>query len=173
MSHRITQSEGQSGLPNPADFAEVSNQNGSSGTEPDVVDVGIYQIGLEELNLTNGTDLGVVRNIDDRGYVDMGLSNIQYTEVKVDENSDGVGVELVVDETERSDDPVKVYLREMGKVPLLSKDDEVKLSKKMLLGFRLGIYQYVGLSEESSGEMEGFTISSSVLSTNLSLKMNL
>ena len=135
MSHRITQSEGQSGLTNPADFAEVPNQNGSSGTEPDVVDVGIYQIGLEELNLTNGTDLGVVRNIDDRGYVDMGLSNIQYTEVKVDENSDGVGVELVVDETERSDDPVKVYLREMGKVPLLSKDDEVKLSKKMQSGF--------------------------------------
>lgn len=135
MSHRITQSEGQSGLTNPADFAEVPNQNGSSGAEPDVVDVGIYQIGLEELNLTNGTDLGVVRNIDDRGYVDMGLSNIQYTEVKVDENSDGVGVELVVDETERSDDPVKVYLREMGKVPLLSKDDEVKLSKKMQSGF--------------------------------------
>ena len=135
MSHRITQSEGQSGLTNPADFVEVPNQNGSSGTEPDVVDVGIYQIGLEELNLTNGTDLGVVRNIDDRGYVDMGLSNIQYTEVKVDENSDGVGVELVVDETERSDDPVKVYLREMGKVPLLSKDDEVKLSKKMQSGF--------------------------------------
>ena len=135
MSHRITQSEGQSGLTNPADFAEVPNQNGSSGAEPDVVDVGIYQIGLEELNLTNGTDLGVVRNIDDRGYVDMGLSNIQYTEVKVDENSDGVGVELVADETERSDDPVKVYLREMGKVPLLSKDDEVKLSKKMQNGF--------------------------------------
>ena len=135
MSHRITQSEGQSGLTNPADFAEVPNQNGSSGAEPAVVDVGIYQIGLEELNLTNGTDLGVVRNIDDRGYVDMGLSNIQYTEVKVDENSDGVGVELVVDETERSDDPVKVYLREMGKVPLLSKDDEVKLSKKMQSGF--------------------------------------
>ena len=135
MSHRITQSEGQSGLTNPAEFAEVPNQNGSSGTESDVVDVGIYQIGLEELNLTSGTDLGVVRNIDDRGYVDMGLSNIQYTEVKVDENSDGVGVELVVDETERSDDPVKVYLREMGKVPLLSKDDEVKLSKKMQSGF--------------------------------------
>lgn len=135
MSHRITQSEGQSGLTNPADFAEVPNQNGSSSTEPDVVDVGIYQIGLEELNLTNGTDLGVVRNIDDRGYVDMGLSNIQYTEVKVDENSDSVGVELVADEAERSDDPVKVYLREMGKVPLLSKDDEVKLSKKMQSGF--------------------------------------
>ena len=102
MSHRIIQREGQSRLASPADFTEVPNQNGSSGTESDMVDVGIYQIGLEELNLTSSTDLGVVRNIDDRGYVDMGLSNIQYTEVKVDENSDGVGVELVVDETERS-----------------------------------------------------------------------
>ena len=56
MSHRIIQREGQSRLASPADFTEVPNQNGSSGTESDMVDVGIYQIGLEELNLTSKTD---------------------------------------------------------------------------------------------------------------------
>ncbi len=136
MSHRIIQCEGRPVSTKPADFTEISHQSGSSNTESEDIDLGIYQVVLDELDLTNNTSLGAVRNIDDREYVAMGLNNIQYTtEVKVDDNSDGTRMEFVVDETDRSDDPVKVYLREMGRVPLLSKDDEVKLSKKMQSGF--------------------------------------
>jgi len=37
-------------------------------------------------------------------------------------------------EWSRSDSPVRMYLREMGQVPLLTKDEEVEISKKIELG---------------------------------------
>lgn len=37
-------------------------------------------------------------------------------------------------EWSRSDSPVRMYLREMGQIPLLSKEEEVEISKKMELG---------------------------------------
>lgn len=37
-------------------------------------------------------------------------------------------------EWSRSDSPVRMYLREMGQIPLLSKDEEVEISKKIELG---------------------------------------
>ena len=37
-------------------------------------------------------------------------------------------------EWSRSDSPVRMYLREMGRVPLLEKEDEVKLAKQIELG---------------------------------------
>ncbi|WP_104749411.1 RNA polymerase sigma factor RpoD [Helicobacter cynogastricus] len=37
-------------------------------------------------------------------------------------------------EWSRSDSPVRMYLREMGEIPLLSKDEEVELSKQIKLG---------------------------------------
>jgi RNA polymerase primary sigma factor len=37
-------------------------------------------------------------------------------------------------EWSRSDSPVRMYLREMGNIPLLSKDEEIKLSEKIELG---------------------------------------
>lgn len=37
-------------------------------------------------------------------------------------------------EWSRSDSPVRMYLREMGQIPLLTKDEEIELSKKIELG---------------------------------------
>jgi RNA polymerase primary sigma factor len=37
-------------------------------------------------------------------------------------------------EWSRSDSPVRMYLREMGQIPLLTKDEEVEISKRMELG---------------------------------------
>ena len=37
-------------------------------------------------------------------------------------------------ELSRSDSPVRMYLREMGQIPLLTREDEVELSKNIELG---------------------------------------
>ena len=41
---------------------------------------------------------------------------------------------LVVENTGRSDDPVRMYLREMGNVDLLSRDDEIEIAKRIESG---------------------------------------
>jgi RNA polymerase primary sigma factor len=41
---------------------------------------------------------------------------------------------LVVENTGRSDDPVRMYLREMGNVELLSRDDEIEIAKRIEQG---------------------------------------
>jgi len=57
------------------------------------------------------------------------LSDMQeYTEAELD---------LSPGKTSRVDDPVKLYLREMGRVPLLSKREEVQLSKRIEEGQRI------------------------------------
>ncbi len=53
---------------------------------------------------------------------------------KTGENSaedDGEGKEFAPSRVERADDPVRMYLREMGRVPLLTKDEEVKIAKNI------------------------------------------
>jgi len=90
---------------------------------------------LEELNLTTSTDLEAVRDIGDREYEAMGLRDIRCTESVQNESSDSPHFGLVAEETDGANDPVKAYLKEMGRTPLLSKEDEVKLSKKIQDGF--------------------------------------
>ncbi len=54
---------------------------------------------------------------------------------KVSENSDGEEFDFTKEkellEWSRSDSPVRMYLREMGKIPLLTKEEEIYLSKQI------------------------------------------
>lgn len=57
---------------------------------------------------------------------------------KIKENARGAELDAQNDgdllEWSRSDSPVRMYLREMGQIGLLNKDDEVKISRKIELG---------------------------------------
>ena len=53
-----------------------------------------------------------------------------------DEEIDMGNLDLSVPEGVGVEDPVRMYLKEIGKVPLLSSDEEIELAKRMELGDR-------------------------------------
>ncbi|HCS00542.1 MAG TPA: RNA polymerase subunit sigma-70, partial [Lachnospiraceae bacterium] len=55
-------------------------------------------------------------------------------EIENEEEVDVENVDLSVPDSVSIEDPVRMYLKEIGKVPLLSADEEVELAKRMELG---------------------------------------
>ena len=63
----------------------------------------------------------------------LGENGIEVKEIQIDTKDDSLE-KLLTDTTISSDDPVKVYLKDIGKVPLLSGNAEIVLAKKMAEG---------------------------------------
>ena len=111
-------------------FLEYDEQPNPS--PPDDLD-DLLQIDLEEINLSeNPADL-------DEGDLTMNLKVINQTadfdapDYSDDEDYDDTDDELALDpgKLDKVDDPVKVYLREMGSIALLTKQQEVSLSRQI------------------------------------------
>ena len=116
-------------------FLEYDEQPNPS--PPDDLD-DLLQIDLEEINLSeNPADL-------DEGDLTMNLKVINQTadfdtpDYSDDEAYDDTEDELALDpgKLDKVDDPVKVYLREMGSIALLTKQQEVSLSRQIEDGHR-------------------------------------
>ncbi|MYE87748.1 hypothetical protein F4X33_01980 [Candidatus Poribacteria bacterium] len=116
-------------------FLEYDGQPNPS--PPDDLD-DLLQIDLEEINLSeNPADL-------DEGDLTMNLKVINQTadfdtpDYSDDEDYDDTDDELSLDpgKLDKVDDPVKVYLREMGSIALLTKQQEVSLSRQIEDGHR-------------------------------------
>lgn len=61
-------------------------------------------------------------------------NNIEVKDTKIDIVKDDSLDKLISDASISSDDPVKVYLKDIGKVPLLTGNEEVELAQKMAEG---------------------------------------
>ena len=103
----------------------------------------LLQMDLEEINLPeNPEDL-------DEGGLTMNFKGIDqtagyeiadygsHTEHDDDNACNELSLDLSPSRLDKVDDPVKVYLREMGSIPLLSKQQEVDLSKQIEAGHRM------------------------------------
>ncbi len=53
---------------------------------------------------------------------------------EVEEGSDDVELDLTPGALEKTNDPVRMYLREMGTVPLLTREGEVEIAKRIERG---------------------------------------
>ena len=78
--------------------------------------------------------------IDEGDFAAMEIANIsQYLEsenhIRNQNQNDETFLDLSAGDLDKTDDPIKVYLKEMGKIPLLSKQREIDLSKKIQEGF--------------------------------------
>ncbi len=67
---------------------------------------------------------------------DMGINLIENDEAEeeTNENEDDDGFKLDENEVSRTDDPVRMYLREMGAVELLSREGEIAIAKRIEAG---------------------------------------
>ena len=96
-------------------------------------------------NIKVESDEDEVSNLDDLEF-DASKVNEDMSEAFLDDDSDfnmedeeevpytDFDYDNIVDDTVKVNDPVKMYLKEIGRVRLLSSQDEIELAKKILLG---------------------------------------
>jgi RNA polymerase primary sigma factor len=105
----------------------------------------------EMLSVEDIDDIFIVLNDLEIPVVDE--VELRQTEEKTIEPEEDADEELMEeDERTRIDDPVRLYLREMGRVPLLTRDQEIELSKRIESG-RFKVCRALTLSKIALNEI--------------------
>src|SRR5438094_6037103 len=86
---------------------------------------------LDDLFSAFGTAGIEVIDTDDRSFA--GLDKVA-REKKFEEQPEDIELDLTPGALEKTNDPVRMYLRELGTVPLLTRDGEVEIAKRMQRG---------------------------------------
>ncbi|ANE35668.1 RNA polymerase sigma70 factor [Campylobacter iguaniorum] len=86
---------------------------------------------LYKIQLISAVEAAKIKNIQDAKRIEE--SKITSAEAIIEEEFDLTNENELL-EWSRSDSPVRMYLREMGQISLLTKDEEVEISKKIELG---------------------------------------
>ncbi len=100
-------------------YGEVNDLLPGDITTPDDLDDLLTTINTQGINVLSGEDRE--RRGEDR-------------EVEAGEESDDVELDLSPGTLEKTNDPVRMYLREMGTVPLLTREGEVEIAKRIERG---------------------------------------
>jgi len=96
----------------------------------------------DEVNEILPDEMAAGREIDDL-LADFDTAGVEILEEpkleydkKLDESEEFSDLELVQDFIDKTNDPVRMYLREMGTVPLLTREGEIELAKRIERGQR-------------------------------------
>ncbi|HED5030195.1 TPA: RNA polymerase sigma factor RpoD [Campylobacter jejuni] len=84
-----------------------------------------------KVQLFSAAEIAQMKNIEDAKRLQEEKQKLQDTSL---ENEFDLASENDLLEWSRSDSPVRMYLREMGQIALLNKDEEIEISKKIELG---------------------------------------
>lgn len=84
-----------------------------------------------KVQLFSAAEIAQMKNIEDAKRLQEEKQKLQDTNL---ENEFDLANENDLLEWSRSDSPVRMYLREMGQIALLNKDEEIEISKKIELG---------------------------------------
>lgn len=96
----------------------------------------------------NDLDIPVVEDFDGLAEGEARIKSIGSSLEETDEDEE----EGDAEERTRVDDPVRLYLREMGRVPLLNRDEEIELAKKIESG-RFKVCRALALSKTALNEI--------------------